>query len=855
MRLKISMPSYLHAGEGFRQWELKSKKNLRRSRFFIRKEKNPLAFFEAGMKLGPVFSVCWKLGTPKNKMEQMIKRKSATGARSWSGGLRRAGVILALGAAMVLDGGAAEKRHARNELLQEDFPDQAACISADFPRNNIALKGRAIRLGNNANLLFDTDLLRVASGWTGGYITTHGVAYDGAHGAHPKIDGEQKFGTRQVPGWANAKGDFADPRKEPYGPLPEDWCRWDGHYIIGDNVVLSYTVLGTKIFEQPSSVEKQGQIGFVRTFKIAPVRQNLATILCEVEGAEGKTSGNSASLASGNNVTVAALEGAPRGAKLETANGRILLKLAQGTPASLFKVVLWEGVKADQGKFASLTEGKASMVDFQKGGPRHWNEEVTTRGTLNTSSTPDGAYVTDSLTPPIENPWKRRVRFGGFDFFSDGKSAAFCTHDGDVWIVTGIDDRLEHLTWRRFASGMYETLGLAIVNDVIYTSGRDQITRYHDLNHDGEADYYENFNNQYMSTEGFHEFVFDLQRDNAGNFYFSKANPVNSGGPGFGRGGANGTVCSQAGSLFKLSPDGRHLEILARGFRAPNGIGVSPDGQVTTSDNEGTWVPATPINWISKPGQFCGVINNLITKEVADTWTPPLCWLSHADYDNSGGGQVWVTSEHWGPFQGKLLHESYGRSSLFLVMGQKLPNGLMQGGVTRFPLKFSSSVMRARFNRKDGQLYIAGLREWQSNASKITGFDRVRYTGKKVYSVEAMRVDKQGVHLTFTQPLSLSSVTDLQNYSGKRWNYERAEHYGSPEFSVQDGKKQGRDVIDITSAKLSPDGRTVTLQITDLKPVMEESIRFSLTAADGTPIEQEIQHTIHSVPDSAPATL
>ena len=107
------------------------------------------------------------------------------------------------------------------------------------------------------------------------------------------------------------------------------------------------------------------------------------------------------------------------------------------------------------------------------------------------SKTPDGAYVTDSLTAPLDNPWKRRVRFGGLDFFKDGKRAALCTWEGDVWIVSGIDDKLEKLTWRRFASGMYETLGLKIIDDVIYTSGRDQITRYHDLNKDGEADYYE----------------------------------------------------------------------------------------------------------------------------------------------------------------------------------------------------------------------------------------------------------------------------------------------------------------------------------------------------------------------------
>jgi hypothetical protein len=441
------------------------------------------------------------------------------------------------------------------------------------------------------------------------------------------------------------------------------------------------------------------------------------------------------------------------------------------------------------------------------------------------------------------------VRFGGMDFFSDGKRAALCTHDGDIWIVSGIDDKLEKLEWRRFASGQYETLGLAIVDDAIYTSGRDQITRYHDLNKDGEADYYENFNNQIMSTRGFHEFVFDLLADKKGNFYFAKANPVNAGGGGFGNQKAslgNGTVCSHSGCLFKVSKDGKKFEVLARGFRAPNGIGVSADGQVTTSDNEGTWVPTTPINWIGKPGQFCGVSNNLISAEAASQWIPPLCWLAKS-YDNSGGGQIWVTSDKWGPYKGELLHESYGQSSLFLVMKEAI-GGRMQGGVVKIPLKFTSSVMRAKFHKQDGQLYIAGLSEWQSNAGKITGFDRVRFTGKSVYSVRGLKVIKGGVELTFTQPLDRAAASDAQNFSGKRWNYERAEHYGSPEFSVEDPKKKGRDALNITGTRLSPDGRTLTVEIADLKPVMQQTIKFNVKAADGTVIAQEVMHTIHQVP-------
>jgi hypothetical protein len=127
------------------------------------------------------------------------------------------------------------------------------------------------------------------------------------------------------------------------------------------------------------------------------------------------------------------------------------------------------------------------------------------------------------------------LRVAAFDFFAGGSSAAVCTWDGDVWIVKNIDAGLSNLQWKLFARGIHEPLGLRIVDEKVYTVSDDQITRYHDLNGDGEADYYENFNNDWQLTSGFHAFAFDLVTDRQGDFYFALGMPVKGGGRGFER--------------------------------------------------------------------------------------------------------------------------------------------------------------------------------------------------------------------------------------------------------------------------------------------------------------------------------
>ena len=728
--------------------------------------------------------------------------------------------------------------------LQADFPYTKAAIRQNFPKNGVANKGMAIVVGRESFMCFDTDLLRWSAGWTGNYLTEDGVSFKGNHGASPRVAGDQKFGSSALAGWADSKGSFADPRNEPFGPLPKTQAKWQGCYVADDHVVLSYTVGKTQVQEQPGSIEKNGQTVFIRHIKHDGLGAELASLVCEVENAQGGVENGVAILVSADQVTQVVLVGAPEGARLKVQeNKRIVAVLPEGIKAGTFQIRIWSGSKVDHANITKLFKVSAK-AEFRKMGKNRWSQAVIKQGVMNASKTLDGAYVTDVIVSPEQNPWNRRVRFGGLDFFSDGNRAALSSWDGDVWIVEGLKNKdFKDIKWTRFASGGFETLGLKIVDDVVYTSGRDEITRYHDLNNDGGADYYESFNNDITSSQGFHEFVFDLHPDKDGNFHTIKAGPVRGGGRGFGGGGGNGHVSAHAGALLKVDKYGEKLTVVATGFRAPNGMGVGPEGQLTSGDNEGTWVPRCPINWI-EPGGFYGV-EDLAHKDPIPNHHKPLCWLDKG-WDNSGGGQEWVTSKSWGPFYGELLHTSYGRSSLYLVLKEQV-EGQMQGGVVKFPLRFTSSAMRPRFNPHDGHLYIAGLKGWQSNAGRITGLDRVRYTGAKVYMVRGLKVNKGGIHLSFTEKLDPGVAADPENYAVNRWNYKRTSAYGSPAFKVSQPDQRGNEGVNVRSAKLSADGRTVTLEVEDLRPCDQQLIKFNIVAADGTKIRAEVMHTIHIV--------
>ena len=70
---------------------------------------------------------------------------------------------------------------------------------------------------------------------------------------------------------------------------------------------------------------------------------------------------------------------------------------------------------------------------------------------------------------------------------------------------------------------------------------------------------------------------------------------------------------------------------------------------------------------------------------------------------------------------------------------------------------------------------------------------------------------------------------------------------------MEDPTKKGgkaKDVVEINELKLSADGKTVSIGLTQVRPVMQMNIKYNISAEDGTAIKSEIFNTIHKVPGS-----
>jgi len=496
------------------------------------------------------------------------------------------------------------------------------------------------------------------------------------------------------------------------------------------------------------------------------------------------------------------------------------------------ETVTFAAAIVERGAAASTTP---QAIPVDPPAPR-WAQEVTTKVKRSLAK---GAYVADEVALPLDNPWRRDVRISDIQFLQDGTGVGV-TLDGDVWFVRGLHEDRAPVRWKRFASGLHEPLTLAIRDEQLYVFDRNGIWRLRDTNGDGEADVHELFSNAFAQTADMREFPNTIRLAPGGEFVIAKGNQEAT------------TLGKHNGRVLRISADGRRFTVLGYGFRQPN-IGVNiRTGLVTASDQQGHYIPSTPLH-IVKDRQFYGFLSSLQPREIYPApIAEPLTWIPHT-VNASSISQIWLFGARMGALNDAMVHIGFNRPEVFRVLfndrGTK-----PQAAVVSITRDFDFPPLNGSVNPADGQLYVAGFQilGWGTTASTIAGLGRLRYTGAtSTLPREIVPTDK-GVLLRFDTALDQNSALDPDNYSVETWRYQRTYKYGSPQLKA-DGKP-GTDWHAPSRAYISTDKRAVFVAVPGMKPVMQMRIGWSLKTAGGDRFNENAYFTPYELAEFKPST-
>ncbi len=757
-------------------------------------------------------------------------------------------------------------------------PTLAATYEIGADGGNFAYKGIAVRLDPGPGgisrgrhfAIFDHDTMRWAAIWSGtGFIDWQGILFNGRHAVHPRIVGQLELENRNGPGWADPRTESWQDRRivgrdgKHYGPLPRDWAHYEGMVRDRERSVFIYRVGDTRIWDTLELATTDPRPVYARQLVLDPHSEPITVQIGQLRGACTLTLQGEEAMALLAQQPVqpapaAATGGDPptrrpkrRPARLRLppsllaaqarlsdgdvsrftwseSGGRLRLTLRPCGKRS--HLTIWLASLESTGELSALPAiidsrplRPLDISELKKGAPRRFADNVSLAPAVGDDS---GPFAVDILTHPTDNPWLARMRFTGFDFLPDGDALAACTWDGDVWLVQGIRTLGGDITWQRIASGLFQPLGLKVVRGEIYVGCRNQIVRLVDLNGDGETDRYVSFNNDHQVTEHFHEFAMGLQVDPEGNFYYAKSARH-----------ALPALVPQHGTLLKVSADGSKTRIVARGFRAANGVCLNPEGSFLVTDQEGHWTPKNRINWV-RPGGFYG--NMMAYHDVTDSSDAamelPVCWITN-EFDRSPSELLWVPRGRWGPLGGGLLSLSYGYGKIYSVLLEQV-QGQRQGVLCGLPVPlFPTGLLRGRFHPETGDLYLCGMVAWGSHRQSPGGLYRVRATGKAMHMPLSFRATRQGIALTWSDPLDRAAAEQAANWRVFAWDLKRSANYGSPHI------RERRWPVE--RVEVSADGRTVRLVIPQIAPTWGLSIRCYLKDAAGRPLRRRLDGSIY----------
>lgn len=419
-------------------------------------------------------------------------------------------------------------------------------------------------------------------------------------------------------------------------------------------------------------------------------------------------------------------------------------------------------------------------------------------------------------------PRNVELEVGGLVFMPNDVLAVSTRH-GEVWMISNpyMKNGLPP-TYKLFAQGLHEALGINYIKGELYVIQRPELTRLRDLDGDGRADEFKTMYS-WPQAGNYHEYTYGPIEDREGNLVINRNLGYTS---------SAVSLSLWDGWMLKIKPDGR-LKPYAAGMRSPAALGMNTAGDIFYSENQGEWVGSGSITHV-EDGDFVGHPESLRwadqpgspvklrMKDIPSTGEPkfevakripglktPSVWLPHTilgisssailNYDEKG---------KMGPFKGQLFVGDQGHSKIVRVDLEKV-KGVYQGIAIPFREGFSSGVLRTAWG-SDGSMFVGMTsRGWGSTGKEVYGLQKLEWTGKMPFEIQSAKSKPDGFELTFTQPVNEASAKNAGSYSIISFTYKYQSSYGSPTINQLN--------CPIKAIEISPDRLKVRLVVDSLR--------------------------------------
>jgi uncharacterized cupredoxin-like copper-binding protein/glucose/arabinose dehydrogenase len=456
------------------------------------------------------------------------------------------------------------------------------------------------------------------------------------------------------------------------------------------------------------------------------------------------------------------------------------------------------------------------------------------------------------------------LEVGGMTFLPSG-SLAVSTRRGEVWIIDNPSMKnRKYPTYRLFAQGLHEPLGLNYIRGDIYAVQRAELTRLRDSDGDGKADQYETMYSWPLSETGnYHEYAYGPLLDKNGDMIVA----LN-----LGWNGNSESLSKWHGWMLKFSSD-FEMKPFAAGFRSPAGMGLNSAGDVFYSDNQGHWVGSGYISHVAE-GDFMGNPSSLkwsgepesnITlkpSDIPDTGQPmfevaktvkgiktPAVWFPHTILGISTSGILNYSKEGiMGPFEDQLFVGDQGHSKIMRVFLENV-KGVYQGVVFPFREGFSSGILRMNWG-PDGAMFVGMTsRGWGSTGSAQFGLQKLEWAGIMPFEIKTIKAKPDGFELEFTLPVDEKSARDVSSYSIGDFIYKYHSTYGSPPINQAERK--------INAIVVSEDKMRVRLVLDSLKEGYIHEIKAEgVLSAEKIPLLHNFgYYTLNKTPEGEKITI